>query len=250
MRRRDLLLTGGAALATLAIGTKVRAQGLSELAATGEGTFSLPPLPYDYNALEPVICEETMRFHHDKHHAGYTNNFNKALDKHPELKAASAEAIVTNLAGLPTDIQTAVRNNGGGFINHGIFWNTMASPGRGGGGQPAGELASAIARDFGSFADFQEQFEAAGASQFGSGWVWLAFDPNGKTLLISGLPNQDSPYMQGLYPVMGNDVWEHAYYLTYRNRRKEYLKEWWQVVNWAEVGRRYNEALSWSPATI
>ncbi len=251
MKRRDLLMTGGAALAALSLGAAARARaGSSVLAATGDEPFALPPLPYDYNALEPIISEETMRFHYDKHHAGYTRNLNKAANTQSSLKQLSAAAIVTNLGAVSADLREAVRNNGGGHVNHSIFWETMAPPGQGGGGEPLGELASAIGEEFGNFASFQEQFEKAGASQFGSGWAWLAFDPAAKKLVVMGMPNQDSPYMRGFYPVLGNDVWEHAYYLTYRNRRTEYLKQWWQLVNWTEVGRRYTTALSWSPARV
>jgi len=244
MKRRDLLLTGGAAIAALSLGTRARADGHS----AEEATFTQQALPYAYNALEPVISEETMRFHYDKHHAGYTKNLNKAVDKHPQFKQFTADTIIGNLGELPSDIRRTVRNNGGGYVNHSIFWTTMTSPGQG--GQPSDALARAIARDFGSLANLQEQFNSAGAKQFGSGWAWLALEPINKSLVVLGFPNQDSPYMQGLYPIVGNDVWEHAYYLTYRNRRKEYLTEWWKVVNWEEVSRRYDLALDWTPQAI
>lgn len=247
MKRRDLLLGSGAAIAAFSLGARTRAQN-ALVAATGEETFALPQLPYAYNALEPVISEETMRFHRDKHHAGYTKNLNKAVDKYPQFKQFSAETIIGNMGALPGDIRRTVRNNGGGYVNHSIFWSIMAPPSQS--GRPLGALASAIARDFGSLEALQEQFNAAGAKQFGSGWAWLALEPIGKTLVVLGYPNQDSPYMQGLYPVMGNDVWEHAYYLTYRNRRKEYLAEWWKIVNWAEVSRRYEAALAWIPPSL
>ena len=247
MKRRDLLLTGGAAIAALSLGSRARARGLS-IAATGEATFTQKALPYDYNALEPVIAEETMRFHFDKHHAGYTKNLNAAVDAHPEFKQFTAETIIGNMGALPSDIRRTVRNNGGGHVNHGIFWSIMKPPGQG--GQPSEALANAIVRDFGSLDNLQEQFNSAGAKQFGSGWAWLALEPINKTLVVLGFPNQDGPYMQGLYPVMGNDVWEHAYYLTYRNRRKEYLKEWWKVVNWEAVSSRYEAGLTWAPQTI
>ncbi|MEO0946994.1 MAG: superoxide dismutase [Cyanobacteria bacterium J06641_5] len=243
MKRRDLLLTGGAAIAALSLGTRARADGHS-----GEATFTQQALPYAYNTLEPVISEETMRFHYDKHHAGYTKNLNKAVDIHPQLKQFSADTIIGNLGEVPFDVRRTVRNNGGGYVNHSIFWSIMTSPEQG--GQPSAALASAISRDFGGLDNLKEQFNSAGAKQFGSGWAWLALEPINKTLVVLGFPNQDSPYMQGLYPVMGNDVWEHAYYLTYRNRRKEYLTEWWKVVNWAEVSRRYDLALAWTPQTI
>ena len=187
----------------------------------------LPPLPYDYTALEPTIDEKTMHLHHDMHHAVYVKNLNTALDKHPELHKKSAEDLIRDLNAIPEDIRGAVRNNGGGHVNHTMFWNIMKPKG---GGDPTGPIAGAIKKTFGDFKTFQEKFNAAGVGQFGSGWVWLAGDSKGEVKILS-TPNQDSPLSQGLYPIFGNDVWEHAYYLKYNNRRPEYLQAWWNVVN-------------------
>ncbi len=196
--------------------------------------FELPPLPYAYNALEPYIDEQTMRLHHDKHHAAYVKNLNAALEKHPELNKWTLEDLMTKIDKVPEDIRTAVRNNGGGHINHSMFWQIMAPRA---GGEPTGPLANDIQRTFGSFASFQEQLNKAAMDRFGSGWAWLVLDA-GKLAIIS-TANQDSPLMEGKSPVMGVDVWEHAYYLKYQNRRIEYLTAWWNVVNWPEVQKRY-----------
>jgi Fe-Mn family superoxide dismutase len=196
--------------------------------------FVLPALSYAFDALEPHIDARTMEIHHDKHHAGYVKNLNAALDKHPELAQKSLEDLVSNPDSIPEDIRTAVRNNGGGHYNHSIFWTVMAPNG---GGQPAGELASAINSAFGSFDSFKETFTNAALTRFGSGWAWLGFQ-NGKLAVLS-LPNQDSPLLAGLKPIMGIDVWEHAYYLNYQNRRGDYINAWWNVVNWDEVARRF-----------
>ncbi len=196
--------------------------------------FKLPALTYDYNALEPHIDATTMKFHHDKHHAAYVNNLNSAVSKYPELKTKTVEDLLLNLNKLPQDIQTTVRNNGGGHLNHSIYWQIMGPQG---GGAPTGKIATAINAQFGSFDRFKTQFNEAGSKIFGSGWVWLV---NGKgKLQIITTPNQDSPIAQGLYPIFGNDVWEHAYYLTYQNRRIDYLSAWWNVINWQEVERRF-----------
>jgi superoxide dismutase, Fe-Mn family len=200
-------------------------------------SFTLPPLPYDYNALEPYIDAQTMQLHHDKHHRAYVTNLNAALEKHPELKTKTLEALVTNPDQIPEDIRGVVRNNGGGHANHTLFWQSM-SPKNGGGGKPTGQLAAAIERTFGSFDKFQQAFETAGTKRFGSGWVWLVKTPQGK-LEITTTPNQDSPLIKGALPILGNDLWEHAYYLKYQNRRPEYLKAWWNVVNWPEVNKRF-----------
>src|SRR5215210_679130 len=197
----------------------------------------LPPLPYDFAALEPHIDAQTMQIHHGKHHAAYVNNLNAALEKHPELAGKSAEDLIKDLDAVPEAIRTAVRNNGGGHVNHTMFWKIMAPNA---GGDPKGKLADDINSAFGSIADFKEKFQAAGVGRFGSGWVWLV--KKGGKLEIISTPNQDSPLMKeygGLFPIMGNDVWEHAYYLNYQNRRPDYLKAWWNVVNWDEVARRY-----------
>ncbi len=201
--------------------------------------FELPPLPYDYSALEPTIDAQTMTLHHDKHHAAYVNNLNAALQKHPDWFKKTPEQIISNLNAVPEDIRTAVRNNGGGHVNHTMFWKIMAANA---GGDPTGAVANAIAQAFGTFASLQEKFNDAGAKQFGSGWVWLARARDGKLQVLS-TANQDNPLSQGLYPVMGNDIWEHAYYLKYQNRRPDYLKAWWSVVNWKEVNRRFEESL-------
>jgi Fe-Mn family superoxide dismutase len=194
----------------------------------------LPPLPYDYAALEPHIDAQTMTLHHDKHHAAYVNNLNTALQKYPNLAGKSAEELIKDLNSVPEDIRTAVRNNGGGHVNHTMFWKIM---GPNAGGAPKGEIADGIKSTFGSFEDFQKQFNEAGTKQFGSGWVWLVREAGNK-LRIMSTPNQDNPISQGLHPVMGNDVWEHAYYLKYQNRRADYLGAWWNVVNWDEVNKR------------
>ena len=194
----------------------------------------LPALTYDYAALEPFIDAQTMKIHHDLHHGAYVKNLNAALEKHAALGGKSAEDLVRDLASVPEDIRTAVRNNGGGHVNHTMFWNIMKPQG---GGAPSGKLADAIKSTFGDLKNFQEKFNDAGVKQFGSGWAWLV--AKGGALSITSTPNQDNPLTQGLYPVMGNDVWEHAYYLKYQNRRADYLKEWWNVVNWPEVNRRF-----------
>ena len=197
--------------------------------------FALPPLPYDYAALEPHIDARTMEIHHTKHHQAYVNNLNTALEKAPELASKTLDEIVSNLAAVPEAVRTAVRNNGGGHWNHSMFWVIMSPKG---GGEPTGTLAAAIKDTFGDFAKFKEQFNAAAGGRFGSGWAWLIAGP-GK-LTIESTPNQDNPAMDGKYAVLGLDVWEHAYYLKYQNRRADYLAAWWNVVNWAEVAKRFD----------
>jgi Fe-Mn family superoxide dismutase len=199
--------------------------------------YELPPLPYDYNALEPYIDTQTMQLHHDKHHAAYVTNLNNAIQGHA-LASLAIEDLMRRINEVPENIRTAVRNNGGGHVNHSMFWQIMKPNG---GGAPTGELADAINSTFGSFDNFKAAFNDAGAKRFGSGWVWLVMDQGGKLQVIS-TANQDSPFMDGLYPVMGNDVWEHAYYLKYQNRRPEYLNAWWNVVNWDEIARRFDRA--------
>ncbi|MDQ4105985.1 MAG: superoxide dismutase, partial [Actinomycetota bacterium] len=198
----------------------------------------------DYNALEPVIDEETMHLHHEKHHNTYVTNLNSALEKHPDADKGSIEELLANIDQVPEDIRRAVRNNGGGHANHSMFWEIMGPTGQGG-GQPTGELASAIDSAFGSFESFKEQWAAASApgALFGSGWCWLISSPTG-SLSIETTPNQDSPLMEGKLPIIGIDCWEHAYYLKYQNRRAEYVDNWWQVVNWDEAERRYQAAKS------
>ena len=198
----------------------------------------VPPLPYAFDALEPHIDARTMEIHHDKHHAAYVAKLNAALDKHSELHSRSVEDLLANLQSIPEAIRTAVRNNGGGHANHSLFWQIM-SPG--GGGAPSGALAGAIDKTFGSFADFQQKFAEAGATRFGSGWAWLSVSAG--ALEISSTPNQDSPISDGKTPILGCDVWEHAYYLKYQNRRPDYITAWWNVVNWDGVQERYEAAL-------
>ena len=198
---------------------------------------SLPPLPYAFDALEPHIDAQTMQIHHGKHHQAYVTNLNTALDKRPELKDSALEALLSGLASVPEDIRTPVRNNGGGHWNHTLFWTLMAPNG---GGEPAGALGDAIRSAFGDFAKFREQFAAAGVGRFGSGWAWLVRD--GGKLAISSTPNQDNPLMEGKRAadiILGLDVWEHAYYLKYQNRRPDYITAWWNVVNWAEASKRF-----------
>ncbi|WP_084315515.1 superoxide dismutase [Clostridium hydrogeniformans] len=195
---------------------------------SGGGEFTLPPLPYDYNALEPYIDEETMRLHHDKHHAAYVNNLNKALEKHKNLKGKTIEELLMNLDSIPEDIRTAVRNNGGGHYNHSFFWEIMG-PNKG--GEPKGELKKAIDKTYGSFDKFKAEFEKQATSVFGSGWVYLVKDGNNNLSIVT-TPNQDTPIAKGLNPVIALDLWEHAYYLKYKNLRADYMKNWWNVVNW------------------
>jgi len=203
--------------------------------------FELPKLAYAYDALEPYIDAKTMEIHHSKHHAAYTNNFNAALAKHPELErklaGVAAEEILADLNMIPEDIRTAVKNHGGGYCAHNLFWAIMGPKA---GGEPNGALADAIRSAFGSFASFKEKFSAAAASHFGSGWAWLS--AKGGALAVSSMPNQDSPLSQGATPILTLDLWEHAYYLKYQNRRPEYIETWWNTVNWAEVARRFDAA--------
>ncbi|GEN31091.1 Fe-Mn family superoxide dismutase [Cerasibacillus quisquiliarum] len=199
--------------------------------------FELPKLPYAYDALEPHIDKETMNIHHTKHHNTYVTNLNGALEGHHDLQNKSLEELITHLDALPESIRTAVRNNGGGHANHSLFWEVLSPNG---GGEPTGELAEKINETFGSFDKFKEEFEAAAKGRFGSGWGWLVLN-NGK-LEIMSTPNQDSPLMEGKTPLLGVDVWEHAYYLKYQNRRPEYLSAFWNVVNWDQVEKNYNEA--------
>jgi len=199
----------------------------------------LPPLPYAYTALEPHIDEMTMRIHHDKHHAAYVNNLNAALEPHAALQAKSIDELIASLDTVPEAIRTAVRNNGGGHHNHTLFWELMTP---GGATEPQGALADAITKTFGDVAKFKEAFAKACVTRFGSGWGWLALKKD-KSLEIYSTANQDSPVMEGKVPLLGCDVWEHAYYLKYQNRRPDYVTAWWSVVNWTEVGKRYQKAV-------
>jgi Fe-Mn family superoxide dismutase len=200
--------------------------------------YTLPPLPYDFGALEPHIDAKTMEIHHGKHHAAYVNNLNAALKDQPDHQGKTIEALIGNLGALPEAIRTAVRNNGGGHANHSMFWQIMKA---GGGGDPKGAIAAAITAELGGFAGFKEAFAKAATTRFGSGWAWLIVGKDGK-LAVTSTPNQDSPIMDGLTPVLGIDVWEHAYYLKYQNRRPDYIAAWWNTVNWDEVNRRYAAA--------
>jgi Fe-Mn family superoxide dismutase len=197
--------------------------------------FELPPLPYATDALEPTIDKMTMEIHHAKHHGTYVTNLNKALESHADLQGKKVEELLANnCAAVPEAIRTAVRNNGGGHMNHSMFWQIMAPHA---GGKPSGALADAITATFGSFDDFKTKFQAAGAGRFGSGWAWLV--KSGSGLEITSTANQDNPIMEGKHAVMGLDVWEHAYYLKYQNRRPDYMGAWWSVVNWPEIEKRY-----------
>ncbi len=200
--------------------------------------FELPALPYSANALEPHIDARTMEIHHGRHHATYVNNLNAALEGHSALAEKSLEDLLRNLNEVPESIRTAVRNNGGGHYNHTLFWQIMSPNG---GGQPTGELADAINQTFGSFEKFQEEFTKAALTRFGSGWAWLVVKSDGK-LAVTSTPNQDNPLMDGDQPILGLDVWAHAYYLKYQNKRPDYVKAWWNVVNWEEVNKRYLNA--------
>jgi len=195
----------------------------------------LPALPYEYNALEPHIDARTMGIHHSRHHQTYVNNLNAALSSHPELEGKSVEELIQDLSAIPEDIRTAVRNNGGGHANHSMFWLCMSPNG---GGGPEGELSAAIDSSFGSLDGFKEQFAKAATTRFGSGWAWLSVDGGGN-LVVTSTPNQDSPITDGLKPILGLDVWEHAYYLNYQNKRPDYISAWWNIVNWEQVAANY-----------
>jgi Fe-Mn family superoxide dismutase len=198
--------------------------------------FTVPPLPYAFNALEPHIDAQTMEIHHDKHHAAYVNNANAAIEKHPELAAKTVEDLLWGIDTVPEDIRTAIRNNAGGHSNHSIFWSIM---GPGGGGNPPGRLGDTIKSTFGSYDSFKEQLQKAAVGQFGSGWAWLVADKQGK-MSIKSYPNQDSPYMEGLTPILGVDVWEHAYYLKYQNKRADYVAAWFNTLNWPAIEARFS----------
>jgi Fe-Mn family superoxide dismutase len=200
--------------------------------------YQLPKLPYGYDALEPHIDARTMEIHYTKHHQTYINNVNAALEKYPALAEKSVEDLISDLSAIPEDIRTAVRNNGGGHANHSLFWTIMGPKA---GGEPKGELADAIKSAFGGFDGFKDQFSKAATGRFGSGWAWLSVDGGGK-LILSSTANQDSPLSEGLTPILGLDVWEHAYYLNYQNRRPDYIAAWWNVVNWKQVASNYSRA--------
>jgi Fe-Mn family superoxide dismutase len=199
--------------------------------------FTLPPLPYSTNALEPYIDAQTMEIHHDRHHATYVNNLNGAIEKHPELADRTIEALLSDLGAVPEDVRTVVRNNGGGHYNHSIFWGIM---GPDGGGDPTGDIAGAIGDAFGDFASFKDALSKAAVGQFGSGWGWVYL--SGGRLTVKGFPNQDNPVMEGGVPILGVDVWEHAYYLKYQNKRPDYVAAWWNTLNWSAINLRLASA--------
>jgi Fe-Mn family superoxide dismutase len=203
--------------------------------------FELPALPYDYAALEPAIDEATMKLHHDKHHQTYVTNLNGAVEKHPELGKKNPEELIADLSAIPEDVRKVVQNSGGGHVNHTMFWEIMKPHG---GGDPSGAIAQQIVEDFGSFDDFKKLFNETTAKQFGSGWGWLVFE--GGKLKVVTTANQDNPLSQGHYPILGNDVWEHAYYLKYQNKRPDYLAAWWSVVNWEEINKRFEKAQTYT----
>ena len=229
--RRDLLKASGLGLVAVA---GLKASDVFATALPAEDAFTLPPLPYGFAALEPHIDAKTMEIHHDKHHAAYVKNLNEAVAKAPELKGKSVAELLAKLDAVPEAIRMAVRNNGGGHANHSLFWTLMSPKG---GGEPSGAIAKAIDAQLGGFPKFKEAFGKAAATRFGSGWAWLVAGQGGK-LAIASTPNQDTPISEGLVPLLGLDVWEHAYYLKYQNRRPEYVAAWWNTVNWDEVNRR------------
>ncbi len=240
MTRRQAIKTTALASAAFAALPGAIAQTTPAAPAAGAaptGPFTLPPLPYTYDALEPHIDAQTMQIHHDKHHAAYVANLNKAVAGFPNLQTKSVEDLVKDLNSVPENIRTAVRNNGGGHYNHSLFWQMMK---KGGGGEPSGDLAKAIDGAFGSFSAFKDNLAKAGVGQFGSGWAWLVLD--GKVLKIQPSPNQDTPLSSDKMPLLGVDVWEHAYYLKYQNKRADYIAAWWNVVNWDFVADRYAKA--------
>ena len=238
MTRRQVLKTTALASVVYAAASPLRmanAQPASSPAATSgpAGPFTLPPLPYAFDALEPHIDAQTMQIHHDKHHAAYVANLNKAVAEYPDLGKKAVEDLLKDLNTVPEKIRTAVRNNAGGHYNHSMFWQMMK---KNGGGKPSGELSKAIDKKFGSFDAFKSQFAKAGLGQFGSGWAWLVSE--GGDLKIESTPNQDSPISEGKQPLLGMDVWEHAYYLKYQNRRADYISSWFNVINWDYVSQR------------
>lgn len=235
--RRSFLKATHAATTVAAASSFVPLRAFAETPASGE-PYKLPALPYAFTALEPHIDAKTMELHHDKHHAAYVKNLNTALKDHPQLSALPLEELLVKLDDVPEDIRLTVHNNAGGHANHSMFWEIMGTPGAPG---PEGDLKSAIERDFGGLDELKQRFNAAGGKVFGSGWVFVTVGRDGKLALVSK-PNQDTPLMDGGRVLMGNDVWEHAYYLKYQNRRPDYLKAWWNVVNWKVVGDRYEAA--------
>jgi Fe-Mn family superoxide dismutase len=246
LTRRDLLKTTATVAAAMAVpnllptNTARAADAPTTAPALAPTGFTLPPLPYAYDALEPAIDATTMHLHHDKHHAAYIANLNKALVGHPELLAKDPITLIQQIDQVPAPLRQPVINNGGGHVNHSLFWQMMAPKA---GGDPNGPVADAITKSFGSFADLQKSMNDAAAKRFGSGWAWLVADKTGK-LLVTSTANQDSPYSLGQTPLLGVDVWEHAYYLHYQNRRPDYVKAWWSVVNWDFVNTQLKKALA------
>lgn len=239
--RRGLLQAAALSLPLTAMLIRAAAADDKKAPDTGSGPYTLPPLPYKFSDLEPSIDKTTMEIHHDKHHATYVKNLNDAVAKVPGLGAKSPETLLLTLDEIPEAVRTTIRNNAGGHVNHSMFWSLMKPKG---GGMPTGALGDAIKATFGSVENFQTAFNDAGAKRFGSGWVWLAQGKDG-TLKVISTPNQDSPILPeygGLYPILGNDVWEHAYYLKYQNRRADYLKAWWNTINWDAVSARFAAA--------
>jgi Fe-Mn family superoxide dismutase len=236
MTRREALQRTGLAAAIATVG-QINLAG-AEAPAAPAGPFTLPKLPYAFDALEPYIDAKTMEIHHDKHHAAYVANLNKAVAGQAGLAGKNEIELVRNLSQVPEAIRTAVRNNGGGHVNHTLFWQVLK---KNSGGQPKGDLAKAIDTKFSNFDGFKEQFTKAATTVFGSGWAWLTVDKGGN-VAVESLPNQDSPYSQGKTPILGLDVWEHAYYLKYQNRRPEYIAAFWNVINWDEVASRFEAA--------
>ncbi len=232
LSRREFVQTAAVVGAAAVLVPGMLGEQLAQAQATDP--FALPPLPYAYDALEPHIDKLTMEIHHDKHHAAYVNNFNKILEEHPELKKQTPEQIVRKIGTLPEALHTAIRNQGGGHVNHTLFWNIMGPKA---GGDPGGEVAAAIISNFGDVAKFREEFNRAAGSRFGSGWAWLVVVDN--KLKVTSTGNQDSPLSFGRTPILGIDVWEHAYYLKYQNRRTDYIGAWWNVVNWDAVNKLY-----------
>jgi Fe-Mn family superoxide dismutase len=235
---RRAVLAGSVGLLGAANGLTMPMGKAMAAALQGKTEFTLPPLPYAFDALEPSIDARTMEIHHDKHHQAYVTNLNTALKAHPEYQGKPIEELLTNLSALPEAIRTAVRNNGGGHYNHTLFWTIMKPKG---GGEPTGDLNRAITSDLGGVSQFKEALTKAATTRFGSGWAWLVLGKDGK-LAVTSTANQDCPVTDGATPLLGLDVWEHAYYLKYQNRRPEYIAAWWNVVNWDEVGRRYRDA--------
>ena len=233
LSRRSFLQVSGVAVSGLVLGSWTAPVNASDSEGSLKYPYELPKLPYAPDALEPAIDKETMMIHHGKHHQTYVDNLNKALADHPELQKKTLGELLRGLDKIPESIRTTVRNNGGGHMNHSMFWKMMGK----GGGKPTGDLAKAIDTSFGSFDKFKEAFAAAAKGQFGSGWAWLVAGKD--KLSIAARPNQDTPAMEGMTPILGIDVWEHAYYLKYKNKRDDYIKAWWDVVNWKDVADRY-----------